>query len=689
MVSAEQCKEDIAKKYLDQFKSELNFFEKAMILPISNKMKEILKSDKKIDAEKFSDLEDLWFRRKVLWVKFWNKELFEGLVNKTFKFLKEQQEKILEAQTQGKLEDLLASVINWKLDDLNQSVSQNWTPQANQWDNQQVQPPVWDNQWWASENQSSWWDNPDHQETSHEWDSNNHSIEAWVWAAVVWAWSYRAWVAQIESRLGLEHVDVPEHFDKDRTKKMLSGLADQMEDRMKWWLKLNKVQKYTYEKSIKNFRKAAESLDNQTAEAFKVWQKIGDKLPPQYLEHLNINHNVLSLIDALPDEELAKIIGKDEQAIVKFMEKKGITISTDFAKSLKLAKNVQEIKQITNVARNGRKLANFVKGVKWMGMITFLFMGFDVWNYFDASKEAELVKKLNEVRWEVLQDEATAQLLIWVGWVLAEALALRWVCAAGWSVAWPIWTAVGIIVGVIIWAASMLTSSYNSKKEFYAQNRHDFINKKRAEVKQSVVQLFESDRLWMDEGMKESIKDARWPNSEVNTMEDAWEALIYQEEVSEGWYNFLSWYYSSWDSEEDFLSKLSQEDKETYNQEKSQMEEIINIRMEYVKTHISTDQSSESYKALKKAIEDKKWLKYVEQILADSKLYQYLKSEDENPYIENYKQLDIAWYKEAYKNKLSSEYPQEFKIFEQLKEENPILLDEICRGTLASKNTIW
>ncbi|MBQ9554507.1 hypothetical protein IJU97_06325 [bacterium] len=46
------------------------------------------------------------------------------------------------------------------------------------------------------------------------------------------------------------------------------------------------------------------------------------------------------------------------------MEKKGITISTDFAKSLKLAKNVQEIKQITNVARNGRKLANFVKGVK-------------------------------------------------------------------------------------------------------------------------------------------------------------------------------------------------------------------------------------------------------------------------------------------------------------------------------------
>jgi hypothetical protein len=80
----------------------------------------------------------------------------------------------------------------------------------------------------------------------------------------------------------------------------------------------------------------------------------------------------------------------------------------------------------------------------------------------------------------------------------------------------------------------MITSSYHASKEFYSQNRHDFINKKRAEVKQSIVQLFESDRLRMDEGMKESIKEARGPNSEVNTMEDAWEALIYQEEISEG-----------------------------------------------------------------------------------------------------------------------------------------------------------
>jgi hypothetical protein len=107
--------------------------------------------------------------------------------------------------------------------------------------------------------------------------------------------------------------------------------------------------------------------------------------------------------------------------------------------------------------------------------------------------------------------------------------------------------------------------------------------------------------------------------------------------------------------------------------------------MEYIKQHISDNHSSESYKALKEAINNNKWIAYVEQILADAKIYSYLKSEDENPYIENYKTLDIKGYKEAYRNKLQSEYSEQFAIFENLKTENPILLDEICRGAKASK----
>ncbi len=689
MASVEQYKEDIATKYLDQFKSELNFFEKAMILPITGKMKEILKSDKKIDAQKLSDLEDLWFRRKVLWAKFWDKVLFESLVNKTFNFLKQQQEKIIEAQTQWKLDVLLNEAINWKLEDLNQTVAQasDEQQQSQQAQSQQVQDQQWEQAQQGQTEQQSWNQESLTWNEDRDWwfSMNDHAVEAGIWSAAVATGAYRQSISQVESRLWLTPKQLPESFDKARTQEMFWKLADQMEEKLNWWAKLNRLQRYTYQKSIANFREASKSLDNATADAYKAWQKIWDRLPPQFLKHLNIDHHVLDLIDALPEKELKSLIWKNEKQIVNILKRKGIQISEDFAKSLKIATNVQEIKQITNVARNGRKLASFLKGVKGMWVITFLFMWFDVWNYFDASKEAELVSKLNSIRWQVLQDEATAQLIIWVWWVLAEALWLFCVCAAGWSVGWPIGTALWVCIGVIVWAISMITSSYHASKEFYSQNRHDFINKKRAEVKQSIVQLFESDRLGMDEGMKESIKEARGPNSEVNTMEDAWEALIYQEEISEGWYDYLSWYYGSWETEENFLNKLSQQEKDEYQREKEKMEQVINIRMEYIKQHISDNHSSESYKALKEAINNNKWIAYVEQILADAKIYSYLKSEDENPYIENYKTLDIKGYKEAYRNKLQSEYSEQFAIFEKLKTENPILLDEICRGAKASK----
>lgn len=737
MTSIEQCKEGIANKYLEQFKSELSFFEKAMILPITGKMKEILKSNKKIDAENFSSLEDLWFRRKVLWVKIWDKEVFEWLVNKTFKFLKEKQERILEAQTQWKLEVLLESVINWKLDILNQNINQSWEsmqtqPQKNEtwwessehsewwnwnqnesqqsqtWGQWTQQSQIWEQAsqdtewwnwkqgetqqseaWWQSSEQSEWWSSEKSEWKQGWWDTKSHAVEAWVWTAAAWWLAYKKWIAEAEKRLGLTPKEIPTEFDAKQSKKMLTGLADQMEAiKTNKELKLNRVQKFTYEKSIKNFRKASESLDGKTELAFKDWQKIWSKLPPDFLKKVNINHSVLNMIDNLPEEELGKIIGKSEWEIVEILEKKWIKISEDFAKSLKLAWNVQEIKQLTNIARNGRKLSNFLRWVKWMWVITFLFMWFDVRSYFDEGKEADLVKKINEIRWEIKQDKATAKLIIWLWWVLLEALALAGVCAAGGSVWWPIWTAVGLAVWVIIGVGYSVADVYYEKKEFYAQNRYDFINKKRAEVKQSIVQLFESDRLGMHESMKQSIKDARWANSEVNTMEDAWEALIHQEEVKNGNYEYLSRYYNSWEKEEDFLNKLSQEEKDRYKEEKEKMEKIINTRMKYIKNCISTDKNSPQHQAIKESIKNEWWLACVEQILADSKVYGYLKSDDSEPYVENYRNLDVAWYKEAYKNKLSSEYPDEFKIFEQLRKDNPILLDEICRGATLSKTTI-
>ena len=690
MLSAEQCKESISDRYIQDFKKELGFFEKIFLTPVFSKMKSILKSDKKIEANNIKDLEDLWFWRNILGIKIWEKQLFENLVNKTFNFLKEKQEKIIQAQTEWKLDELLDVVVNWKLGNLDQSVNEIWaTKQEETWD---VTPQQ--NEWWATKQEETWDVTPQQNEwwdtEQEKWlDPKNHPVETWVATWVTSAIAYKKSLKVAENKLGLAPKEFPTEFNAAETQKTLRWLADQMETKANWGVKMSRLQKYTYNKSIKNFREAADSLDKKTAMAFKDRQKLWKKMPPNFLKHLNVDSKVLDLIDALPENELAKIIGKSEKEVVEILGNKWIKISEDFAKSLKLAWNVQEIKQITNIARNGRKLSSFIKWVKWMWVITFLLMWLDVRYYFDGSKEADLVKKINEVRGQAKQDEATAQLLIWLGWVALEALALRGVCAAGGSVWWPIWTVVGLCVWAIIAAASFITSSHYEKKEFYAQNRYDFINKKRTEVKQSIVQLFESDRLNMHEWMKKSIKDDRGPKSEINTMEDAWEALIYQEEIMEWRFQSLQLYYSSWESEWDYKKGLNDEEKKQYEEEKKEMENIIKLRMEYIKQYVKEDKKSKQYEEMKNALKNNKWLEYVEQLLADSKVYSYLKSDHEDAYVKNYKELNVDTYKKAYEQQLSQEYKEEFAMFEKLRKENSSLLWEICRWTSNFKWIIW
>ena len=308
----------------------------------------------------------------------------------------------------------------------------------------------------------------------------------------------------------------------------------------------------------------------------------------------------------------------------KFYKLKNITISEDIAKQLKVLKNANEIRWLTRILKNWTKLRNFIRWIKWMWTITFLFAWVDVRSYFDSKKEAELVSKINEIRWKVLKDKASAQLIIWLWSIGAEALWLAIACAAWCSVTWPIWMAIWAAVWILTFAVSTAYDElYANKKEFYSQNRYDFVSQKRTKIKQSIVHLFESDRLKMNEWMKESIKDDRGPNSEINTMEDAWEALIYQEEIMEWSFSMLERYYSSWEDEESFKKILAEEEKKQYEEEKKEMEAIINLRMEYIKQYIKEDKNSPEYNEMKKAVLSLKWMEYVEQLLANSKVHSY------------------------------------------------------------------
>jgi hypothetical protein len=102
----------------------------------------------------------------------------------------------------------------------------------------------------------------------------------------------------------------------------MESLAKQMEEK-KCSPKLNRVQKKIYEKSIENFKSAANSLDSEAADAFKSWQKLQDRMPSTARKAMNYDKKTLKLIEGLPDEELAKVIDcADEKAVVRFFDSK-------------------------------------------------------------------------------------------------------------------------------------------------------------------------------------------------------------------------------------------------------------------------------------------------------------------------------------------------------------------------------
>lgn len=686
MSKIEQYKNSISEKYIQDFKKELNFFEKIMLMPVSKKMEEILKSNKKIDVDNLWELEDLWFWRKVLWVKIWDKWLFDKLTDKVFNFLKEKQEKIIQAESSGRLEELQNLVINWKLDDLENDVdniSQNDNSNQNNSSNEN--------------NNAEEWKKNKEDNKEKDWDSWQSSVNPKVAGIGTWvvggAWYY-AGVRKLENMAWIRNAkEIPEWFDAVRTKKLMQDLSANLAEKAKS-PKINRSMKAAYEKSIKIFNESAWSLNDDVGKAFMEWQKLWSKLPESTLKSLWVSKKFTQIIDVMPDEELAQIVWKNSDEIKQFFKvSKWLDISDDLAKQLKLAEHVSDLRWMNSAFKHASKLSKLSKWFKWLWAIAVIWLWVDVRVYFETMKEVDAIKKINDIRWEIMNDRANIQLWIWIATLLAEAAVIIWVCAAWWSVWWPIWLAVWLIVWAISFATSVLVDElYYDKKDFYSQNRYDYINKERTTIKQSIVQLLESDRLWMHEKMKSNVEaEASEKGKELNTMEDAWEALIYQEETLNWWYNNLQLFYYSWKSQDVYEKELSENEPDKYKlylEEKEKMENVIKIRMEYIKNYIQKEKDTPEYKSMKEMISQSKWIEYVENVLANSKVYEYIKWDHTDAYIENYKDMTVEQYKNAFWEKLKSEYPDKFDTFEKLSVENPIHFYEICLWLWLSKSSI-
>jgi hypothetical protein len=62
----EQIKSEIAESYIKKFKDELGWFKSLTVLPIEQKLKKIMISDKDLEEKRLKDLDDLGRRRNIL-----------------------------------------------------------------------------------------------------------------------------------------------------------------------------------------------------------------------------------------------------------------------------------------------------------------------------------------------------------------------------------------------------------------------------------------------------------------------------------------------------------------------------------------------------------------------------------------------------------------------------------------------
>ncbi|HKL43993.1 MAG TPA: hypothetical protein VJ892_01810, partial [Candidatus Absconditabacterales bacterium] len=685
MTNIEKYKGDIADKYIQDFKKELNFLEKAMIWPISKKMEEVLKSKNKIEVDNLGELEELGFWRKILGAKIMNKSLFEKLTNKTFDFLREKQEKILQAETSGRLEELSNLVINGKLDELDENVgdiegeNSSNINQENQVDSQ--------------ENESELEEGNQDGEGSSFWQNKNNGIIFGGATAAVGTAGYYTSINRLNKAAGLnKSVEKSiSSVNTARVKKAINGSIDLLKERSKS-PKINRAMKNNLNNSIKHFQESLKGTEGITDDVFAAYQKYGSKIPDKYFNTVKIDPKALKALDELDPKQVKSLLG-DGDAIKAFLKGKDVKYSDDLVDMLKIAKTADEFKGISHIAKYGTKLSKMSKGLKGLSAIAVISMGIDVFVYFETMKEADAIAEINKIRGSVKRDQATAQLMVGVASLIAEAGIIIGTCAAGGAMGGPIGVAVGLIVGAVTFATSVLLDELHyDKKAFYGQNRYDFIQQDRTTIKQSIVNLLEADRLDMNERMKEKLaEDAKESGIEINTMENAREALIYQEEILEGGYDELEYYYFSGEDQQKYETELKKEDEqrfENYTKQKEEMENVISIRMEYIKQYVNEDHNSPEYIQTADMIQKNKGINFVQNILADSKVYHHLKQENPDDYVSNYKELDVQGYKLAYQEKLQSEYPKKFDVLEKLYTENPVHFYEIIAGFELSKTSI-
>ena len=691
--TVENLKNEISDCYIKDLKKQLWWFKSIAVLPIQKPIKDILVWKGEL-PEKFDEVKEFWWRKDI--INFVSPQV----ANEIFEFMKNKRIEIEKRKTEAELLQLKNEIL-W-LEPETSSSTQNpesWTPWST-WA-QESDESGWDSDAWNWGSNDWEWsgdgaeDSDSGNDETHEWSESQETensgrqnwVVAWVETAVIW-WAWTLALERAAARNAKATEQMMEQLNAEKMKSTIESVIDAAKKRVvATGYRMTEKQTKTVEKYIKRLEEGIKGFDWEAVDVIKERNKLWNKfnISRALLENCGLSAGDLSKISRIAND----LVWKSEDEIKVALKAQNITsVDDSIIKAFSKASTPDELVAMTKILKHWNRVPRLLQtlaGALWMDAA---FTWLDVWMYIEQKKEAELISKVNELRWKNKRNQAWRQLWIWLSSVAIEALWILALYAATWSAWWLIGAAIWVAVWALTMAASFgVDSLYFDVKDFYLQNQEDFLRQTRAQLKQAILQWIHNKKEWnwsQNEHITSFFSPSMKPGSDLKekSLNDACVSMIFLEEI-DTWGQFaynelLSEYIRSWKSKEDFLSDKDQNYKNTFEEAWKNMEIRCNLRMQYVLEEFKKSDIID-------AINSWEWMQYLTTIFTNSRTYAELK--------ELWKWDDSKTFRENtnnYKSELLSEFSAE-KVhkFEALRESNPSLFMEIINTVSLSGFIYW
>ena len=656
MVAIEQLKSEISDKYLDDFKEQLGFLKSLVLLPIKDDVKKVLIWQ--IDLpQKFDEVKEFWWWKNI--INF----VTPDIANQIFAFMKEKRTEIETRKTEEELQALKNEILTGVKTHAKETpqilASSSSSNQENMQAVLQAGEVAWDPHQ-KSDPQFLSHDKKEKHTQELEKESHEKSMAMGVAAGVAGVWA----------TFGLDRV-IREYETRNITKNLS---PDKIKGKLNWALETMKKQRdalktrlsskqlKVLDKNINELSKGFANFDKEAIDLLKSWDSLGGKIPNKILFHLRLDPKTLKQISLLSEQ----LIGKSPADIQTILKSNNILdVSDDLVESFSKAASKTELESMCTLLSRGTKLNRAIKTFKGAMLFDMACLWFDVFVYLEDNKEADLIAKVNEIRASNKYTRANVQLGIGVASVAIEALLM---CTSLWSAWGPIGTLIGVWVGGLTAAAAIgVDTLYFDVKDFYLQNKEDFLRQKRSQLNQTILQW-----LYNKENWNTTLNEKLWApelTQKAKSLNDAIWSMLFIDEIENGQLSAsptLFSYIQSGKKKSEFELGLSQEEKQRFDLARKQVEEKVKQRFDYLKTFFKSGD-------VVRKIEKWGGMQYLDNLVNQSRVYQTLKSQNKwNTNLNFNQNLDL--YQKEYFKDFS---PEKIKKLQNLEKINPELYQEI------------